>query len=225
MTIYSDIQETIRMLDKEKLDIRTITMGISLLDCFTDDINITVKKIYDKIYAYSSKLVDTGEDIAKEYGIPIINKRIAVTPIALAAFSKAEDYIKIASTLDKCANDVGVNFIGGYSALVHKDITKSEHAFLDSIPKALKVTKRVCSSVNVGSTKAGINLDAIKLIGSTIKQIAFETKDEDSIGCAKFVVFANAVEDNPFMAGAFHGVGAVSYTHLLQIFRQAVFLS
>lgn len=207
MTIYSDIQETIRMLEKEKLDIRTITMGISLFDCFTGDIKETADNIYNKIYGLSENLVKVGEEIASEYGIPIINKRISVTPIALAARSNAEEYILLAQALDKAAKDVGVNFIGGYSALVQKDMTDCEKEFLRSIPFALKETERVCSSVNVGSTRTGINLDAIKLLGKTVKDIAYETRDNDSIGCAKFVVFANAVEDNPFMAGAFHGVG------------------
>lgn len=205
MTIYSDIMETVRMLDNEKLDIRTITMGISLLDCFSSgDIN---NKIYDKIMRYASKLVSTGEQISEEYGIPIINKRISVTPIALSAQNSREAFIKTAQTLDRAAKEAGVNFIGGYSALVHKGFTETDKIFFDSIPYALSATDMVCSSINVGSTKSGINMDAVKLTGHIIKQTAYETRESGSIGCAKFVVFANAVEDNPFMAGAFHGPG------------------
>ncbi len=207
MVIYSDVMETINMLEKEKLDIRTITMGISLLDCFSDNAETTGRKIYDKITRLAKDLVLTGEEIAKEYGVPIINKRISVTPVSLANCNSEEEYIHLAVVLDKAAKEVGVNFLGGYSALVHKGITKHEQYFLNSIPLALKETGRVCSSVNVGSTKSGINLDAVKTMGYIIKQTAYETRDNDSIGCAKLVVFANAVEDNPFMAGAFHGVG------------------
>lgn len=207
MVMYNDVLETIQMLEKEKLDIRTITMGISLLDCFGADNKTTAIKIYDKITGFAKNLVKTGEEIASEYGIPIINKRISVTPLSLAACSSEDDFIQLALALDKAATEVGVNFLGGYSALVQKGITKSEEMFLRSIPHALKLTNRVCCSVNVGSTKTGINLDAVKIMGSIIKQTAFETKDNNSIGCAKLVVFANAVEDNPFMAGAFHGVG------------------
>ncbi len=207
MVIYKDVLETIQMLEKEKLDIRTITMGISLLDCFTQDNKLTATNIYDKITKLAEKLVKTGEDIASEYGIPIINKRISVTPIALAACKSEEEFIELAITLDKAAAEVGVNFLGGYSALLQKGITDREKLFLNSIPLALKNTQRVCSSINVASTKSGINLDAIKIMGKIIKQTAYETKDDSSIGCAKLVVFANAVEDNPFMAGAFHGVG------------------
>ncbi len=205
MTIYSDIMETVRMLDDEKLDIRTITMGISLLDCFSGD-NIN-DKIYDKIMRYASKLVQTGELIADEYGIPIINKRISVTPIALSAQNSQEAFIKTAQTLDRAAKETGVNFIGGYSALVQKGFTNTDKIFLDSIPQALASSDMVCSSVNVGSTKSGINLDAVKIMGDIIKKTAYETRSNGSIGCAKLVVFANAVEDNPFMAGAFHGTG------------------
>ena len=207
MVIYKDVLETIQMLEKEKLDIRTITMGISLLDCFSQDNKQTAANIYDKITKLAEKLVKTGEDIASEYGIPIINKRISVTPIALAACKSEEEFIELAVTLDKAAAEVGVNFLGGYSALLQKGITDREKLFLNSIPLALKNTQRVCSSVNVASTKSGINLDAIKIMGQIIKQTACETRENSSIGCAKLVVFANAVEDNPFMAGAFHGVG------------------
>ncbi len=207
MVIYKDVLETVRMLEKEKLDIRTITMGISLLDCFSDDYKVTGNKIYDKILSLAGKLVQTGNDIAREYGIPIINKRISVTPVSLANCNSEDEYIHLAVMLNKAAKEIDVNFLGGYSALVHKGITKHEALFLNSIPFALKETDRVCSSVNVGSTRSGINLDAVKIMGNIIKQTAYETRDNNSIGCAKLVVFANAVEDNPFMAGAFHGVG------------------
>lgn len=207
MAMYNDVFETIRMLEKEKLDIRTITMGISLLDCFSDDNRKTANSIYDKITNLAKNLVKTGEEIASEYGIPIINKRISVTPISLAACSSKEEFVHLAVALDNAAKEVGVNFLGGYSALVQKGITKKEELFLQSIPEALKVTERVCCSVNVGSTKSGINLDAAKTMGNIIKKTAYETRENSSIGCAKLVVFANAVEDNPFMAGAFHGVG------------------
>ncbi|MFA0816049.1 MAG: PFL family protein [Anaerofustis sp.] len=207
MAMYNDVFETIRMLEKEKLDIRTITMGISLLDCFSDDNRKTANSIYDKITNLAKNLVKTGEEIASEYGIPIINKRISVTPISLAACSSEEEFVHLAVALDNAAKEVGVNFLGGYSALVQKGITKKEELFLQSIPEALKVTERVCCSVNVGSTKSGINLDAVKTMGNIIKKTAYETRENSSIGCAKLVVFANAVEDNPFMAGAFHGVG------------------
>jgi len=206
MVIYNDVLETIRMLE-EKLDIRTITMGISLLDCFSDDYKVTATKIYDKITKYAKDLVKTGEDIESEYGVPIINKRVSVTPIALAAMKNRDEYVHIAHALDNAANEIGVNFIGGYSALVQKGINTSEHEFIASIPQALTETSCMCSSVNVGSTKSGINLDAVKMMGHIIKETAYLTRENDSIGCAKFVVFANAVEDNPFMAGAFHGVG------------------
>lgn len=205
MSIYNDILETVNMVENEKLDIRTITMGISLFDCFNKP--DTAVKVYDKITNYAQNLVKVGEDIASEYGIPIINKRISVTPIALSARDSEEEFIKIAEYLDKAAKEVGVNFIGGYSALVQKGLTSTDKIFLNSIPEALATTERVCSSVNVGSTKTGINLDSIKMLGKIIKETAYKTKDNDSIGCAKFVAFANAVEDNPFMAGAFHGPG------------------
>lgn len=206
MVIYNDVLETIKMLE-EKLDIRTITMGISLLNCFTGEAKSTADKVYDKITLLADKLVKTGEDIEEEYGIPIINKRISVTPASLAAFSTPEEYLLLAHALDDAAAAVGVNILGGYSALVQKGITKCEEAFLDSIPQALAETERMCSSVNVGSTRSGINLDAVKRMGEIIKETAYLTRDSGSFGCAKFVVFANAVEDNPFMAGAFHGVG------------------
>ncbi|WP_053955984.1 PFL family protein [Inediibacterium massiliense] len=202
------ILETIHMIEKEKLDIRTITMGISLLDCCDTDGKKSRIKMYDKITNYAQNLVKVGEEIEKEYGVPIIHKRISVTPISLIAQSSTDtDYVAFAKTLDDAAKAVGVNFIGGFSALVHKGYSKGDQILINSIPEALASTDMVCSSVNIGSTKTGINMDAVKDMGQIIKRTAFLTKDQDSIGCAKLVVFANAVEDNPFMAGAFHGVG------------------
>ena len=203
-----EIIETLDMIKKENLDIRTITMGISLRDCCHSDLNIACNKIYDKITRYAEKLVVTGENIEKEYGIPIINKRISVTPIALIAEScESEDYVKFAQAMDRAADTVGVNFIGGFSALVHKGYTKGDRRLISSIPEALSVTNKVCSSVNVASTKAGINMDAVAEMGEIVKKCAELTADNGALACAKLVVFANAVEDNPFMAGAFHGVG------------------
>ena len=203
-----EILETINMIQNENLDIRTITMGISLRDCCHSDIDIACNKVYDKITKYAQKLVVTGENIEKEYGIPIINKRISVTPIALIAEScDSDDYVKFARALDKAAATVGVNFIGGYSALVHKGYTNGDRKLIASIPEALSTTNLVCSSVNVATTKAGINMDAVAQMGKIIKSCADLTADRGAIACAKLVVFANAAEDNPFMAGAFHGVG------------------
>ena len=203
-----DILETIKMIEEDHLDIRTITMGISLLDCAADSMDMLCTRIYDKITRKAEKLVKTGEDIEHEYGIPIINKRISVTPIAIAASScRGTDYAPIAQTLDRAAHEVGVNFIGGFSSLVHKGMTPADRNLIASIPEALTNTKRVCSSVNVATTKAGINMDAIAELGHVIKRCAYLTRDEGSLACAKLVVFANAPEDNPFMAGAFHGVG------------------
>lgn len=203
-----EILSTINMIDHQHLDVRTITMGISLLDCCSDSVQVTADKIYNKIVLLAKDLVKTGEDIEREYGIPIVNKRISVTPISIVAAScKETDYTPIAIALDKAAHEVGVNFIGGFSALVHKGMTKGDINLINSIPKALKETERVCSSVSVASTKAGINMDAVALMGKTIKKTAEMTKDCGGFGCAKLVVFANSVEDNPFMAGAFHGVG------------------
>lgn len=200
--------ETLRMIENEHLDVRTITMGLSLLDCIDANSDRACEKIYDKITKCAQNLVKTGEDIESEFGIPIINKRISVTPISLiAGASEAEDYVKYAETLDRAAKTVGVNFIGGFSALVHKGFTKGDEILIKSIPQALAQTDIVCSSVNVGSTKAGINMDAVKIMGDIVKETANLTADSDGFGCAKLVVFANAVEDNPFMAGAFHGVG------------------
>lgn len=208
MITHGEILETIKMISDEHLDIRTVTMGISLLDCAADSCGTLCENIYDKITKYAKDLVPTCESIQREYGIPIINKRISVTPISIiAAPCMDEEYVKIAGVLDKAAAETGVNFIGGFSALVHKGYTRSDKRFVDNIPYALSQTKRVCSSVNIASTKAGINMDAVLQMGSVIKKTAYLTREEGSIGCAKLVVFANAVEDNPFMAGAFHGVG------------------
>ncbi len=203
-----EILQTIEMIDQQHLDIRTITMGISLRDCAHPDIRVCSGKIYDKITKYAEKLVITGEQIEKEFGIPIVNKRISVTPIALVADScDTEDYVPIAFALDKAAKEVGVNFLGGYSALVHKGYTKGDIKLIRSIPEALAQTGFVCSSVNVATTRAGINMDAVAEMGRIIKKIALLTEKDGGFGCAKLVVFANAVEDNPFMAGAFHGEG------------------
>ena len=203
-----EIQETIRMIESENFDIRTITMGISLKDCADSDGKSSRKKIYDKITFYAEHLVKVGEDISLEYGVPIINKRISVTPISIIAESSGdEDYTAYAKTLDKEARALGVNFIGGFSSLVHKGYTKGDTWLIASIPESLASTERVCASVNVATTRAGINMDAIAHMGEIIKETAHLTKERDSIGCAKLVLFANAVEDNPFMAGAFHGLG------------------
>ncbi|MDE6816330.1 MAG: PFL family protein [Lachnospiraceae bacterium] len=204
-----EVVETNEMIAKENLDVRTITLGISLLDCIDSDLAALKEKIYTKIHEAAKDLVSTGEEIAREFGIPIVNKRISVTPIALvgsAACKTTEDFAEIAKTLDQVAKDVGVNFIGGYSALVSKGMTPADELLIRSIPQALSVTERVCSSVNLGSTRTGINMDAVRLMGEIIKQTARATKDQDSLGCAKLVVFCNAPDDNPFMAGAFHGV-------------------
>ncbi len=204
-----EILETIKMFEEEHLDVRTITMGISLKDCSDPDIDKMCDKIYLKITTLAKNLVKTGEDIEKEYGIPIINKRISVTPVSYLAeqAETVDDCVKLAKTLDNAAKATGVNFIGGYSALVHKHYTKGDRLLIESIPEALSVTERVCSSVNVATTRAGINMDAVKQMGKIIKKTALKTADRDGFGCAKLVVFANAVEDNPFMAGAFHGSG------------------
>lgn len=202
-----DIMETITMVDNQHFDVRTITMGISLMDCISDDIDKLCNRIYDKITTKAEKLVQTGEDISIEFGIPIVNKRISVTPVSILANPFNPDQcVKIAMALDKAAETTGVNFLGGYSALVQKGFTKGDRALISSIPEALASTNKVCSSVNVGSTKAGLNMYAIKEMGEIIKEVAEKTKDQDSLGCAKLVVFVNAVEDNPFMAGAFHGI-------------------
>ncbi|MBE6603250.1 MAG: PFL family protein [Clostridia bacterium] len=208
MLNVADILETIGMIREENLDIRTITMGISLLDCVSEDANRLCDKVYDKITKTAEKLVDTGVSIEREYGIPIVNKRVSVTPVSLIGGAiSPEGYLKLAHALQRAAKTLGINFIGGYSALVHKGMTQGDKNLISVIPEALAETENVCSSVNVASTKAGINMDAIRLMGSTIKRAAYLTRDNNSIGCAKLVVFANVPEDNPFMAGAFHGVG------------------
>ena len=208
MLNIKDILSTQDMIDKRHLDIRTITMGISLLDCAHEDVNVCAQKIYDKITRKAENLVKVGEEIEWEFGIPIVNKRISVTPIAIVGNScHTDSYVPLAIAMDKAAKECGVNFIGGFSALVQKGCTKGDWILMDSIPEAMKLTERVCSSVNVGSTKAGINMDAVAKMGKIIKKTAEITADQDGLGCAKLVVFANAVEDNPFMAGAFHGVG------------------
>lgn len=204
----SDILETIKMIEEEHLDIRTVTMGISLLSCAGSDAEDVCARVYEKITKAAKDLVAVAEEISVRYGIPIINKRISVTPASLVLQSEnPEDYVKLAKALDEAAITTGVNFIGGFSALVHKGMTKSERAMIEAIPEALSTTERVCSSVNVGTTKAGINMDAVALMGEIIKKTAEVTKDQDGFGCAKLVVFCNSVEDNPFMAGAYHGVG------------------
>ena len=209
MINISEVIETNKMIEKENLDVRTITLGISLLDCIDGDVDVVCDKIYKKITTVAKDLVKTGKEIEKKYAIPIVNKRISVTPIALvggASCKETKDFVKIARTLDDAAKEVGVNFIGGYSALVSKGMTAADELLIRSIPEALATTDRVCSSINVGSTKTGINMDAVRLMGEIIKQTAEHTKDNDSLGCAKLVVFCNAPDDNPFMAGAFHGV-------------------
>ncbi|MGN0408016.1 MAG: PFL family protein [Bacteroides sp.] len=204
-----EVNETNKMIQQENLDVRTITMGISLLDCADSDLNRLNQKIYDKITTCAKDLVKTGKDIEKEFGIPIVNKRISITPIAMVGASACrtpEDYVEIAKTLDRAAKAVGVNFLGGYSAVVSKGMTTSDELLIRSIPQALAQTEFICSSVNVGSTKTGINMDAVKLMGEIVKETAEVTRDKDSLGCAKLVVLCNAPDDNPFMAGAFHGV-------------------
>ncbi len=208
MLNLKDILYTQDMIDKRHLDIRTITMGISLLDCCHEDVNVCAQKIYDKITHRAENLVKVGQDIEWEFGIPIVNKRISVTPIALVGSAcNTDSYVPLAIAMDKAAQECGVNFIGGFSALVQKGCTKGDWILMDSIPEAMRQTNLVCSSVNVGSTKAGINMDAVAKMGEIIKKTANLTADNGGLGCAKLVVFANAVEDNPFMAGAFHGVG------------------
>ena len=204
-----EVNETNKMIEQENLDVRTITMGISLLDCIDSDLDTMNEKIYNKITTKAKDLVATGDKIAAEFGIPVVNKRVSVTPIALVggvACHSTEDFVSVAKTLDKAAKTIGVNFIGGYSALVSKGMTPAEELLIRSIPQALAVTERVCSSVNVGSTKTGINMDAVKLMGEIVLETAEASKEQDSLGCAKLVVFCNAPDDNPFMAGAFHGV-------------------
>ena len=208
MLSLKDVLYTQDMIDKRHLDIRTITMGINLLDCCHEDVNECARRIYDKITRRAENLVKVGQDIEWEFGIPIVNKRISVTPIAqVAAACETDTYVPLALAMDKAAKECGVNFIGGFSALVQKGFTRADRVLIESIPEALALTERVCSSVNVASTRAGINMDAVALMGRIIKETAGRTAENDGLGCAKLVVFANAVEDNPFMAGAFHGVG------------------
>ena len=202
-----EVVETINMISNENLDVRTITLGLSLRDCAHPDMDMLCTRIYDKITSVARDLVKTGEAIEREYGIPIINKRIAVTPIAMVAESSKGDYVKVARAMERAANELGINFIGGYSALVHKGYTSGDERLIASIPEALATTERVCASVNVATTKAGINMDAVARMGKIIKQAAELSAGRDSIACTKLVVFANAPEDNPFMAGAFHGIG------------------
>ncbi len=209
MINFFEVNETNKMVEQENLDVRTITIGISLLDCIDSDLKKCNEKVYQKITTVAKDLVKVGAEIERDYCIPIVNKRISVTPIAMvgsAACKKPEDYVTIAHTLDRCAKDLGINFIGGYSALVSKGMTTYDEMLIRSIPKALAETEFVCSSVNLGSTKTGINMDAVRLMGEIIKETAEYTKEKDSLGCAKLVVFCNAPDDNPFMAGAFHGV-------------------
>ena len=209
MINISEVLETNKMIEQENLDVRTITMGISLLDCADKSLDVTCEKIYTKITTLAKDLVKTGEEISREFAIPIVNKRISITPISLVGGACCRipgDYVQIAKTLDRAAKEVGVNFLGGYSAIVSKGMTKSDELLIRSIPQALACTERICSSINVGSTKTGINMDAVRLMGDIIKQTAEATKDSDSLGCAKLVVLCNAPDDNPFMAGAFHAV-------------------
>ncbi len=204
-----EVSETNEMIAHENLDVRTITLGISLLDCMDSDLDKLNKNVYEKIVMTARDLVSTGQDIEREFGIPIVNKRISVTPVALigaAACKCPDDYVTIACTLDKAAKEVGVNFIGGYSALVSKSMTKGDENLIRSIPRALSETERICSSVNVGSTRTGINMDAVRLCGEMVRATAEATADRDSLGCAKLVIFCNAPDDNPFMAGGFLGV-------------------
>ena len=204
-----EVAETNEMIAKENLDVRTITLGISLLDCIDSDLDKVNENVYRKITTVAKDLVKTGQNIEKEYGIPIVNKRISVTPMALvggSACKTSDDFVTLARTMDRAAKEVGVNLIGGYSALVSKGMTKADELLIRSIPKALHATERVCSSVNLGSTKTGINMDAVRLMGDIIKDTALISKDNDSMDCMKLVVFCNAPDDNPRMAGAFHGV-------------------
>lgn len=209
MININEVIETNKMIEQENFDVRTITMGINLLDCAATEVNVLCDNIYNKIMRLAQNLVKTGEDISKEFGVPIVNKRIAVTPIALvggSACHTTDDYVKVAKTLDRCAKELGVNFLGGYSAVVSKGMSTSDELLIRSIPQALAQTDFICSSINVGSTKTGINMDAVRLMGEIVHDTAEATRDKGSIGCAKLVVLCNAPDDNPFMAGAFHGV-------------------
>lgn len=202
-----DVLETIDMIEREHLDIRTITMGISLLPCVRSTAEETAKQVYETVCKKAKNIVRVAEQLSGEYGIPIVNKRVSVTPVSLISAAFPEQAGKIGKALDKAAKELGIDFLGGYSALVHKGTADYEKTFLEGIPDLLASTERICSSVNIGSSKSGINMDAVKLMGEVVKRTAELTKDKDGLGCAKLVVFANAVEDNPFMAGAFHGVG------------------
>lgn len=206
-----EIFETIEMVKQLHLDVRTTTLGISLLDCISDSVAITCDRVYDKITRAADKLVETADRLAAEIGVPIVNKRVSVTPISLITASN-HGHLEVIKALDRAAKTVGIDFLGGYSALVHKGMTPYEKEFILSIPEALATTDKVCSSVNIGSTKAGINMDAVALMGKVVKNAAYLTRDNDSLACAKLVVFCNAVEDNPFMAGAFHGIGEADLT-------------
>lgn len=209
MINISEVIETNKMIEQENFDVRTITMGINLLDCASTDLDELCQNIHNKITRLAKNLVKTGEEISKEFGVPIVNKRISITPISLvggSACKTTDDYVKIAKTLDQCAKELGINFLGGYSAIVSKGMSKSDELLIRSIPQAMAQTDFVCSSVNVGSTKTGINMDAVRLMGEIVKDTAEATKDRGSLGCAKLVVLCNAPDDNPFMAGAFHGV-------------------
>lgn len=209
MININEVLETNKMVEEETLDVRTITMGINLLECADQNLEVTCQKIYDKITTLAKDLVATGDDISHEIGIPIVNKRVSITPISLvggACCHTTDDYVQIAKTLDRAAKTVGINFLGGYSAIVSKGMSRSDELLIRSIPEAMRVTERICSSVNVGSTKTGINMDAVRLMGEIIKETAEATKEHDSLGCGKLVVLCNAPDDNPFMAGAFHGV-------------------
>ena len=206
MISNNEIFETIQMISKQHLDVRTITLGISLLDCMSDSVDKMCTRVYDKITKSAENLVKIGDNIGAELGIPIVNKRVSITPASLICASN-HGHLELIRTLDRAANEVGIDFLGGYSALVQKGMTDYEKEFIESIPEALSTTEKVCSSVNIGTTKAGINMDAVKMMGKIVKDCAYLTRDRESIACAKLVTFANAVEDNPFMAGAFHGVG------------------
>ena len=221
-----EVHETNQMIEQEKLDVRTITMGISLLDCASDDVDKTCDNIYRKITTYAKDLVSTGKAIERDYGIPIVNKRITVTPISLVGASScktSEDFVKIAHALDKAAKEVGVDLIGGYSALVSKSMTPAEELLIRSLPQALSETDIVCSSVNVGSTKTGIDMNAVELLGHIIKDVAERTADNDSYGCVKFVAFCNVPDDNPFMAGGFHGVTGKDFEFLCETIKRTAF--
>ena len=222
MININEVFETNNMIEKENFDVRTITMGISLLDCIDSDLAETNRKIREKILSKAENLVSTGNEISNELGVPIVNKRVSVTPIALvgsACCRTPDDFVTIAKTLDDCAKTIGINFIGGYSALVSEGMTPADELLIRSIPQALATTERVCSSINVGSTKQGINMDAVRLMGDIVRETAELTGDEDGLGCAKLVVLCNAPDDNPFMAGAFHGVTEAGRSHQCRCLR------